>query len=566
MFVSTLYPKKCDNDAEAFVIQNFHGGTIMKKLSKIIAVISAAALIASALAGCGDKEETTDGKNFTYWAVMDSFSQATLKSYSEMLFYQKMEEATGVHIDFIHPIEGSTGNEAFIAMLSGAEIPDMIEYNWANYSGGPQQALDDDVLIELNDYLEEYAPNYYDNLEGEKGKAADYLYKLQASTDDGRYYGFNVLDIGVQKGFCGIYARADLLEKWYMSVPETIDEWTAFFAKAKSEGFDKPFTCGNNYLSFGSDVNQAFNSAYDVGKNFYLEGDTVVFAPFQKGYKEYVAQMAEWVKAGYIDTGFVTNDAAKIESNLYKEVSVAACGYVGSGIGKILPAAKEQNPEFDLVGCPFPAAKKGGTTEFQQVNPAATALAIGISTSCGNVEKAVEWCDYIYSEEGMEYQLFGVEGDTYTIVERDGEKHYQYTDKLVKNFRDEGFASVSEALYHYMLPTNHPGYNQHQDYLYGYYELDRQKEAVQLWNLYADEAVKHALPKLSYTEEETREITDIEEVAFAELEVALNDIILGKQSIDTYDAAIKAAKDNGYDRWLEIVQGAYDRYLSKLDK
>jgi len=34
---------------------------------------------------------------------------------------------------------------------------------------------------------------------------------------------------------------------------------------------------------------------------------------------------------------------------------------------------------------------------------------------------------------------------------------------------------------------------------------------------------------------------------------------------DTYDAAIETAKANGYDRWTEIVQGAYDRYISKFE-
>lgn len=35
---------------------------------------------------------------------------------------------TGVHIDFIHPIAGSTGNEAFVTMISGSERPDIMEY------------------------------------------------------------------------------------------------------------------------------------------------------------------------------------------------------------------------------------------------------------------------------------------------------------------------------------------------------------------------------------------------------------------------------------------------------
>lgn len=117
-----------------------------------------------------------------------------------------------------------------------------------------------------------------------------------------------------------------------------------------------------------------------------------------------------------------------------------------------------------------------------------------------------------------------------------------------------------------MLPANHPGLNQHPDYLNGWYALEEQKHAIAMWN---DEegianAKAHFLPTLDYTEEEAGEKTDILEVAEPELEVAITDIILGRKSISTYDDAIKKAKDNGFDRVLEIMQNAYDRYLSKL--
>ena len=138
----------------------------MKRTIKVIAVGVVTALFTASLAGCGGSKEKevvkTEGKSFTYWATMDGISAATISDYSEMMMWQELEKRTGIHIDFIHPIEGSTGNEAFIAMMSGSERPDMIEYGWDNYTGGPQQALEDEVVIALDDYLKEYAPNYYD--------------------------------------------------------------------------------------------------------------------------------------------------------------------------------------------------------------------------------------------------------------------------------------------------------------------------------------------------------------------------------------------------------------------
>ena len=539
----------------------------MKKSLKFVAIISAIAVISMALTGCGGKEETkatTDGKSFTYWTVMESTSASLLSDYSEMMLYQELEKRTGVHVDFIHPIQGSTGSEAFLAMLSGNTLPDMVEYDWTTYTGGAQQAIDDEVIISLNSYLEEHAPNYNEYMNGEKGKANNYLYKLQSTTHAGQHYGFNVLNIGSSRIFNGICIRSDMLSKWNMDIPETIDDWTAVLAKAKSEGFSKPLTGVNFDFSFSGST-AFFNTAFDVGKYYYVEGDKVVFSAFQPGFKEYVAQMAEWTKLGYIDTSFVTNDSAKVEGNLANSISVAAVGGVGGVIGRVVPAARQHNPEFTLIACPLPVSERGKTAEYRSMTGEAGPLAIAVTTACGNYEKAIEWCDYLYSDEGMVLHAFGIEGDTFTIEEIDGEKHYVYTDKILVP-ENSGATTINEALYKYMLPANHPGLNQHPDYLNGWYALEEQKHAIAMWN---DEegianAKAHFLPTLDYTEEEAGEKTDILEVAEPELEVAITDIILGRKSISTYDDAIKKAKDNGFDRVLEIMQNAYDRYLSKL--
>ena len=537
----------------------------MKKSTKLLATLSAVALIAGSFAGCGGSKETkqvqTDGKNFTYWTVMQGESSVSLKNYNEMMMWQELERRTGVHIDFIHPLAGSTGNEAFMTMLASGDRPDMIEYNWDLYSGGPQQAIEDEVIIALDNYIEEYAPNYYDYMEGEKGKAANYRYKLMATSEKGNYFGFNVLNVGEAKAFAGLYVRGDKLEEWGMERPETIDEWTAFFAKAKAEGFEYPLTGQVDVFSFKSARTHSFNTAFNVGKDFYLEDGKVVFGPFQPGYKEFVNQLAEWSKAGYIDPSFVTNDAAKIEGNIANDISVASWGFIGSAMGKITPAAREKNPNFSLVACPSPVANKGEISKFQMRYNEATNMAVAITTECGNYEAAISWYDYFYGEEGMILQIFGIEGDTYTVEEIDGEKHYVYTDKIINH---EGLDSVTNALYKYMLPCNHPGYNQHADYLNGYYQYEEQREALEIWNRASDISADVVLPTLSYTEEELEENTTINEIATPALEVAICDIILGERSIDTWDEIIAEAKANGYDDYLENVQAAYDRFMAKL--
>ena len=361
-----------------------------------------------------------------------------------------------------------------------------------------------------------------------------------------------------------------------MKVPETIEDYEALFAKAKAEGFTKPLTSAIGYLSLIKGSSTAgFSTAFDVGSNFYLDDingkPEVVFTANQPGHVEYVTLLRDWYKKGYMDPDFATVASDQINSNMVNDVSIVSIGYIGSSMGKILPAAKARNANYELVACPFPKnVNTGADSEFQVCYNAATATANAITYQCGDYEAAAKWCDYVYTEEGMILQLFGIEGEHHTVQEYDfdgdgtPEKHYVYTDLIAKPETSD-CNTVAEAMYKYMLPCNHPGYNQHEDYLNGYYQYDEQKDAIKVWNLSSDKAVEHVLPTLSYTEDELELKTDITEVAQPELEIAICDIILGKQSIDTYDAAIEAAKANGYEESVKVVQTAYDRFMSKLD-
>lgn len=523
-------------------------------------------ILAVNFTACKNNDIVPTGDKYTYWATMSVTAAQTLTSYSELLMYQEMEKRTGVEVEFIHPATGSTGAEAFQILLASGDYPDMIEYSWSVYSGGPEQAIKDGVIISLNDYLEDYAPNYYDYLEGEKGKKNHYRYKAQSITNDGNYYGFRNMNVGEYRGFMGFYTRKDLLDKWGLDVPVTIDDWEELFETAKKNGIQYPLTGTQGLFNFKD--GDGFNTAYNVGKNFYLVGDKVKFGPFEKQYKEYIKKMSEWVKKGYVDVDYITNGSQELLGAMTNEKSIASMGYVGSAIGRILPAMEERNPEYDLVACPYPVMNEGDVPWFQEVQAEADDVTLCITVDCGEenenrYKEAIKWCDYVYSDEGNILKCFGVEGDTYKVEKgEDGKEHFVYTDKILVNYEDYGAHAIDAALSHFMRPANSPGLNQHNDYLDGFYQYQQQRDALKIWNLYVDEAKLHKLPPLAYTAEEISEKANIEAVAYNDLEAAISNIILGKASIDTYDDAVKKAKNAGYKRILEIQQAAYDRYLS----
>ena len=539
----------------------------MTKATKLCALLLAALMLIGVLGACGGEKKVNTGSTFTYWVPMGGVASQTIKSYSELLMYQEMAKATGTEVTFIHPTAGSTGSEAFQILLSSGDYPDMMEYNWKNYPGGPDLAIKHGVIIALNDYMEDYAPNYYDYMEGKKGKENGYLYKAQAVSDAGNYYGFGNLNIGSYRGFSGFIVRKDLIDKWEVDIPVTIDDWTNLFKVAKENGVKYPLTGISDLFSIkAADM---FNTAYRVGKSFYLDNGKVKFGPAQKAYREYIQKMAEWMKDGYVDPDYVTNDRTNVEGYMTNGTSIAYFGYVGSGIGKLLPAMAEKDPNYSVVACPHPVLKEGDAIWSQELQPETNSPFIAISKQCGakdeeRYKEAIKWCDYLYSDEGLVLKSFGVEGETFTIEKgEDGQDHYIYTDKIFDHEKI-GAHSVEAALYHFMRPANSPGLNQHPDYLNGFYPYDEQKEAIVTWNQAVEAAKKVVLPPLSYTDEEATKKATIEANLRDNLDAAISNVILGKNTIEDFDKALEKAMKDGYDELTKITQAAYDRYISVI--
>ncbi|MBS5586096.1 MAG: hypothetical protein KHX36_07750, partial [Clostridiales bacterium] len=129
----------------------------MKKTGKLLCLVIALAMLAPAAMAEGSYwtgEE--DGITLTYWVGLSANAASQLNSYAESPVYKTVMEASGLNLEFIHPATGEEST-AFNLMLVSGELPDIIEYNWSSYEGGPQKAIDDGVILPLNDMLETYA-------------------------------------------------------------------------------------------------------------------------------------------------------------------------------------------------------------------------------------------------------------------------------------------------------------------------------------------------------------------------------------------------------------------------
>lgn len=530
----------------------------MKKSKKlfVLGLAGVLALSAIGLSGCGDEKQSGGGSHatsFTYWVPMNSSIATRVNSFNDISIYQKREEDSGVHIEFIHPALGQE-KEQFNLMVASRDLSDFVEYDWAGYNGGPQSAIDDGIIVALNDYLNE-TPNFKKTISG--SDVLTKTYNKGSKTDEGVYFAFPGFNTGKYRTFGGPMIRKDWLDELGLSVPETIDEWTTVLTAFKEKkGASAPLSATAMY--FIGDTN-AFNGAYGAGKGLYLDGDTVKLGLLDSRMKDYLAVMRDWYQKGLLDKEFGSIKGTAVNAKIVQGDAGATIGYLGGGMGMYLKQMAVEDPSYNLVCAPYPTLNKDEKNNFLVMEQDVTSRQLAITTVCKNPADAAKWADFWYSDEGYNMVNFGIEGDSYNMV--DGKA--VYTDKILHN--SEGM-SIAETLGMYSRATSPaPGFNQAAEYLEQYYEFPQQIEGFRMWAENVDDAKATQMPRGIYaTSEESAEVAALE----TDINTYFNEMYLkfitGEESLDNYDKFIETLKSTfKVDRYIEIKQNMYNRYLTR---
>lgn len=523
---------------------------------KIIASFITVALVGSLFAGCSSsgsgktegaaatKQPTAEPVKLSYWVAMPGDTSRSLKSLNDSLFYQELEKKTNVKVDFQHPAAGN-GNEQFNLMIASGKLPDVIENDFTLYPGGPEKAIADKVIIKLNDLIDKNAPNLKKYLD--KNPAI----KKEISTDDGLIYVFPGIGIGNFAVSGGLMLRKDWLDELGLSVPETIDDWTNVLRQFKEKkGAKTPFTL--RLADFNRDM---FNGAFGVGTEFYQENGKVKFGPYEAKYKPYLTQLNAWYKGGLIDPDFATQDAKSFDAKASGDGAGAFFGFIGGNMGKYLNAKQGQDTKYDLVGAPYPVLSKGEEARF--VNKPYDYRGAGsaaITPANKNPEATAKWLDYYYSDEGHMLKSFGIEGQTYTMVNG----YPKYSDLILKN---PDKLSVGEAMSKYLrVAQPSPGFVGDDRYIDQYYIFKQQKDASAVFSRHQKNAEAVMMPRVTPYSQEANELSTImAEINTYRSEMFLK-FVLGVEPLTNFDKYIAQLKKLNIERAIAIKQSALDRY------
>lgn len=514
----------------------------MKIFKKLCAVALAASMVMAT--GCSTGKKSADGgdNSLTYWVGFSGAATLGVDSFADLPPYKEVMKQTGADIKFIHPTSGME-TEQFSVMIASGDYADIIESDFLNYQGGPQQAIDDGVIIPLNDLIDKYAPNFKAFMEAHPDIAK------MAKTDDGTYYAFPAIysDEYLQC-YSGPFVRKDILDKLGLEKPETIDEWTVMLKKMKESGIETP-------LTFLSTDAYTFIQAYGVTNGLYVEDGKVKYGSIEPGYKEGISLLADWYSKGYLDKNIASVDNTAIKTSMLNSESAATIMLTGGGLGGLLGAMEGKDSKFDLTAVKYPVLNKGETPFYGHwINPVVMTTGAAITTACKNPELAVKVLDYAYGEAGNLLFNFGIEGESYEMI--DG--YPTYTEKVTK---DPDGRSMGDMISYYARPNGIGASMRDKRYMEQFAARPQQKESIELWS--QTDAKKHLMPTVTLTEQENSEVAVIKSDIDSFVESEELKFITGVKSMDEFDDYVKTLKSMKIDRYIEIYQDAYNRYLKR---
>jgi putative aldouronate transport system substrate-binding protein len=290
---------------------------------------------------------------------------------------------------------------------------------------------------------------------------------------------------------------------------------------------------------------------YGVGSDFVQIDGKAAYGPMTDDYRKFLEMVSTWYSEGLIDKDFMTRRHFYLDFGEFLNGSFALYPMV-SGFYDTFA-----NAGMKITALPYAKLNEGDKRYINSGSAESTLSGStgAITTNCKDPETLAKWFDYLYSEDGSRLASYGVEGQTYTLV---NEKPV-FTDLILKN-KDN--LTVSDAKNAYTFAQLFPFLVQ----------TERENAALSEGAIKATE-----IWDTDWDLSKSRSIQgDLTADESAEYSAKYNDIntfvtefktqvISGAKKLDdnTWNEFVNQLKSMGIDRCIELRQAALDRFNNR---
>ncbi|KAB8127493.1 extracellular solute-binding protein [Gracilibacillus oryzae] len=475
---------------------------------------------------------------------------STNEDWNDVMIFNEYEEMTNIDVEWEMVPTDALEEKRNLALASGT-LPDV--FHSADLSNldllkyGQQG-----VFIELNDLIDQYAPNLKKLMEENPD------IKKGLTFPNGKIYSmptiyspdFTSVLIGSRP-----WINQDWLEQLGMENPQTTEEFYQYL-KAVQET-DLNGNGKNDEIPYGGTVIGGLvgwmKGAYGLGnlgtRHKYVDLDPenneqLRFYPAEEEYK----QMLQFINKLYSE--------GLIQQNIY---TIDYNQFLANGSENIYGSTVLTNPRtsFGDTGEQFVGANalEGENGEKMFVDIGSSLVRLGgfaITKENPNPAATVRWMDHFYSDEGAKLFFMGKEGVTYEETE-DGE--IQYLDSITNS--PDGLTMEQELAKHLTwLGGGYPGIVK-KDYFQGAESLPSAIEAADRLDPYLPEQL---VPAFTFTEEESRRFSALAADIEKYVQETQDKLITGEISFAEWDNYIQTLNDMGLEEYMEIQNAAFERY------
>lgn len=378
--------------------------------------ITALAMSGIMLAGCGtqqgsEKGETTSSQNQSEEPVeIRIFGEydSTTETRSSKYMVEQMEKALNIKL-VRDEVPSSAYTERLQLAMADGNYPDAFIFN-SHSDPLLLSAIDNGIIIPVNDLIKDC-----ENLQKYIGEES---YEAAKVKNDENIYLIPRCSVPRMDGY---QVRADWLENLGITVDEeaamTKDEFLTMLEKMTTgdpDGNGKDDTYGYFYPVVSGMMDVTFPGAFDCLGWQESDGDYQYMDPQyeigNENYKEALEYSQKVYQYSHPDSAVTTDQDALIYAG---EVAVKP-SFAGHIDGREVKM-KETNPDASFTyisGIRNDSGELHNVIEYPGIWGG-----VAITSTCEHPEKVVEMLDWILSDEGWEYGLYGEPGYTYNKSE-----------------------------------------------------------------------------------------------------------------------------------------------------
>jgi putative aldouronate transport system substrate-binding protein len=539
---------------------------------------TAVALSALLLAGCGSggTDSLAEGEDFDFsgkdvgamedYGVGDTFEATEPLEFG--LFYrdhpnyplnedwsifQELEANQKVTFDIVSaPL--SEWDQRKSLVIGAGDAPDIISVTYPDQevpfvAGG--------AILPASDFVQ-YMPNFMDKVE--EWDMEEDLNQLRQ--EDGKFYLFPGFREEPRPEY-SFAVRADIWEELGLSLePETFDEFREQL-RAVKEAYPDAYPMTDRWSANGPiegtlafvSPNFGTQAGWSFGEGTTWKDDEFVYTGATDEYRDLVEFYASLVEEGLLDPEAITQDDDQAIQK-FGSGQAMSIGTNDQEIVRYRTTFEELGTEAELVQIRVPAGPAGDNFQAGQRLISGFMLSSNVTES-ENFLALLQFLDWLYySDEGLEFAKWGVEGETYT-KESDG------TRVLNPNITAMGLnAGAPENLQRDYGYSNGVFTLVHGSSV----ELDRSMlgpEALAFVEAMSTKNVLELPPPAPLDEIEREQVGLYQSALKDHVWQNTAQFILGQRSLDEWDDYVSELEGMNMNEYLDIVNGAQQRFADE---